>query len=258
MEFKFLPITNSKQLGPKRALSSIRYIVIHDTGNPGAGAGAMAHYKYLQGATRPGSAQYYIDDKMIVQTIGDSRTAWAVGDKWGYKNNPNRIREAKNVNTLSLELCINRDCDPAKAYKNLVELTKNLMVKFKVPADCVIRHFDVTGKTCPGSWSAQNWAKWWQFKEDIKGPIDWVIDLSKDSSFGPGVTKKEDKPMTSWGDEEFKKAVDLGITDGTNPDNPATRKEVACMIVRALSQPAITKELAGKLAQSLTDVKKNL
>ncbi|VFB17453.1 Uncharacterised protein [Urinicoccus massiliensis] len=129
----------------------------------------------------------------------------AVGDKWGYKNNPNRIKDAKNINTLSLELCINRDCDPVKAYKNLVELTKNLMAKFKVPGDCVIRHFDVTGKTCPGSWSGQNWAKWWQFKEDIKGPIEWAIDLSKDSSFGPGVTKKEDKPMTSWGMRSIKR-----------------------------------------------------
>lgn len=247
MEYKFLPITNPKQLGPKRALSTIRYIVIHDTGNPGAGAGAMAHYRYLQGATRPGSAQYYIDDKMIVQTIGDSRTAWAVGDKWGYKNNPNRIKDAKNINTLNLELCINRDCDPAKAYKNLVELTKNLMAKFKVPGNCVIRHFDVTGKPCPGSWSGQNWAKWWQFKEDIKRPIEWPMDLSKDSTFGPGVVKKEEKPMPTWGEEEYKKAVDLGITDGTRPEDPVTRKEVACMIVRAMD-----------LKDKAPDVKKNL
>lgn len=249
MKFLFKPISNSKQLGPKRALSTIKYIVIHDTGNPGVGAGAMAHYRYLQGATRPGSAQYYIDDKMIVQTIGDSRTAWAVGDKWGYKNNLNRIRDAKNINTLNLELCINRDCDPAKAYKNLLELTKNLMKKFNIPASRVIRHFDVTGKPCPGSWSGQGWAKWWAFKEDIKKPIEWEIDLSKDSTFGEAKkeAKKEEKKKMGkdyeghWAEkaiEEVKAAgIMTGMPDGTfRPDQPITRAEVAVIIARMLKK----------------------
>lgn len=233
MKFRYLPITNPKQLGPKRALSNIRYIVIHDTGNPGVGAGAMAHYRYLQGATRPGSAQYYIDDKMIVQVIGDSRTAWSVGDKWGYKNNLNRIKDAKNINTLNLELCINRDCDPVKAYKNLLELTKNLMAKFKVPGNCVIRHYDVTGKPCPGSWSGQNWAKWWQFKEDIKKPIEWKIDLSKDSEFGGKQMTKDYEGH--WAEKAIKSVMEKGIMVGDGqgnfkPDDKITRAEIAVIV----------------------------
>lgn len=34
---------------------------------------------------------------------------------------------------------------------------------------------------------------------------------------------------------EYKLAIDLGITDGSNPDGPATREQVAVMIVRALN-----------------------
>lgn len=184
MKFLFKPITNKKQIGKRRNLSDIKYLVIHDTGNTSRAADAMAHFRYLQSATRYGSAHYYLDDKEIIQTIGDSFVAWAIGDKWGYGNNPNRVKDAYNSNSLSIELCINSDIDKEKAYKNLVELTKNLMAKFKIPPERVIRHFDATGKSCPGSWSKNNWSQWWKFKEDIKKPIEWKIDLSRDSEFG--------------------------------------------------------------------------
>lgn len=225
MEFKYKPISNQKQIGKRRKLSEIKYLVIHDTGNTSRGADAMAHYKYLQTATRYGSAHYYLDDKKIIQTIGDSLVAWSIGDKWGYANNPQRIKDALNSNSLSIELCINSDINKDKAYKNLVELTKNLMKKFNISPNRVIRHFDATGKICPGSWNKNNWAKWWQFKEDISKPIEWKIDLSKDSEFG-----KEIKTMNS----EFEEAKKIGITDGSRPKDPATREEVAMMVLRGI------------------------
>lgn len=231
MDFIFKPISNQRQIGKRRQLSDIKYLVIHDTGNTSPGADAMAHYKYLQTATRYGSAHYYLDDKGIIQVIGDSLVAWSIGDTWGYKNNPNRVKGAFNHNSISIELCINSDIDKAKAYKNLVELTKNLMAKFNIPHDRVIRHFDATGKNCPGSWSSGNWSKWWQFKEDIKKPIEWIIDLSKDSVFGN--TEVKEKVVDQMQDE-FKRAIEVGITDGSRPKDPATREEAACMVLRGL------------------------
>lgn len=44
--------------------------------------------------------------------------------------------------------------------------------------------------------------------------------------------EKEEKPMTF--NEEFERAKELGITDGSNPDQPATRKQTAVMIYRAI------------------------
>ena len=231
MNFKYLPISNKRQIGKTRKYSDIKYLVIHDTGNTTKGSDAKSHYRYLQAATRYGSAHYYLDDKQIIQTIGDSLVAWSIGDKWGYANNPNRIKDALNSNSLSVELCINSDIDKAKAYKNLVELTKNLMKKFNISPNRVIRHFDATGKICPGSWSGNNWAKWWQFKEDIQKPIEWQIDLSKDSTFGN--TEIKEKVVNTLQDE-FKRAIELGITDGTRPKDPATREEVAMMVLRGI------------------------
>ncbi|MBU5669485.1 N-acetylmuramoyl-L-alanine amidase [Peptoniphilus sp. MSJ-1] len=251
MKFKYRPISNKKQIGKKRSYDDIKYIVIHDTGNSSKGADAENHLRYLNGATRYGSAHYYLDDKEIIQTIGDSFVAWSIGDKWGYANNPNRIKNAYNSNSISIELCINSDIDQEKAYKNLVELTKNLMVKFKVPIERVIRHFDATGKICPGSWSKNNWSKWWQFKEDIKKPIEWQIDLSKDSEFGTlesnKISKvKEEKKMEKdykghWAekqiDEVLKKEIMTGFDDGTfRPDKEITRAEVAVVVSRLLKK----------------------
>lgn len=56
------------------------------------------------------------------------------------------------------------------------------------------------------------------------------------------MNEKEEKPMTY--NEEFAKAIELGITDGSNPDNPATRKQVAVMIYRAIK---IVFKLLGKV-----------
>ncbi|MBU5669672.1 N-acetylmuramoyl-L-alanine amidase [Peptoniphilus sp. MSJ-1] len=246
MRFRYKPISNKRQIGKKRSYDSIKYIVIHDTGNPSRGANAEMHYRYLNNATRYGSAHYYLDDKEIIQTIGDSLVAWSIGDKWGYKNNPNRIVDAFNSNSISIELCVNSDIDKEKAYRNLVELTKNLMVKFKIPASRVIRHYDATGKSCPDSWKSNNWSKWKQFKEDIQKPIVAKIDLSKDSEFNfNDISNEVNNNMTEtnknntpsdWAKKEWQEGIDLGITDGTRPKDTATREEVNSMIVRALKK----------------------
>ena len=178
LEFKYMPISNRLQFSSqKRKLSSIRFIVIHDTGNRSAGADAMAHYRYLNHAKRYGSAHYYVDDKQIIQTIGDSLVAWSVGDMWARRF---RTRsDVTNWNSLNVEMCINRDGDYEKTWENTVELVKNLLIVF--PQCEVVRHFDATGKPCPGSMRAENWKLWDEFLSDIKQPMKLRIDLSKSS-----------------------------------------------------------------------------
>lgn len=45
--------------------SNIKYIVIHDTGNTGRGAGVNNHFIYLNGGNRNASADYFVDDKEV-------------------------------------------------------------------------------------------------------------------------------------------------------------------------------------------------
>lgn len=174
MRFLFKPIRRNVY---SRRGNSIRYLVIHDTGNPNKGAGALNHRNYVENNKRGASAHYFVDDKVIVQYVGDSLSAGSVGDGRGRYG-------ITNANSLSIEMCINSDADYSKTYKNTVELTKNLMKKFNIPIDRVVRHYDASRKSCPNHMRQNNWSKWWKFKEDIQKPIEWQIDLSKDCVFG--------------------------------------------------------------------------
>ena len=235
-KFIYRPTKNAKQYGSKkRNLSDIKFIVIHDTGNTNRGAGALGHLNYLDGATRYGSAHYYVDDKIIAQPIGDSRVAWSVGDTWARKN---RTRtDVNNSNSISIEMCINADSDYNAMYKNVVELTKNLMQKYNIPLDRVVRHYDASGKPCPNHMMAGNWAKWKRFLYDIDKPIEWVIDLDKNSEFG-GVkvqeVKLDDNSPSEWAKESVERLVKAGVSDGLRLKEPITREEVLVMIDRAL------------------------
>lgn len=80
------------------------------------------------------------------------------------------------------------------------------MRKFKVPASRICRHYDVSRKDCPHNFRANNWAQWWQFKEEIKAPIEWAIDLSKSSEFGPQA--RAGGPLAEVTDVEDLKARD--------------------------------------------------
>lgn len=188
INFTFKPVKNNTY---SRNGEVIKYIVVHDTGNSNRGAGALAHFNYVNTNSRGASAHYFVDDKGIVQFVGDSLSAGAVGDGKGRFGITNR-------NSISVEMCINSDGDYNKTYFNTVELVKNLMVKFKVPIDRVVRHYDASRKSCPNHMRIDNWAKWWKFKEDVKKPMVVRIDLSKDSVNKPlnGGDKVEASPST--------------------------------------------------------------
>jgi N-acetylmuramoyl-L-alanine amidase CwlA len=198
MKFLFRPI--KRNIYSRRG-NSIKYLVIHDTGNSNKGAGALAHRNYVENNTRGASAHYFVDDKVIVQYVGDSKSAGSVGDGKGKYG-------ITNTNSLSIEMCINSDADYAKTYKNTVELTKNLMKKFNIPIDRVVRHYDASRKSCPNHMRQNNWSKWWKFKEDIQKPIEWKIDLSKDCVFGSEVKVQEKDYFTTNGLKVIKTTAD--------------------------------------------------
>lgn len=96
---------------------------------------------------------------------------------------------------------------------------KTARVNHKNGANITV-HRDFAAKACPGDYLYSRMGK---IAEEVN-------------------KKMEDKPMTY--NEEFAKAIKLGITDGSNPDQPATRKQVAVMIYRAIK---IVFKMLGKV-----------
>jgi len=90
----------------------------------------------------------------------------------------------KNKNSISIEICNNNsNCKTApandesnyfstKAVNNALKLTKYLMKKYNVPASNVYRHYDVTGKLCPGivGWNKESGSEdsWISFKNELE------------------------------------------------------------------------------------------
>ncbi|CCJ33083.1 N-acetylmuramoyl-L-alanine amidase [Caloramator australicus] len=156
IEKKLIKYNFSSRNGKK-----IEYIVIHDTNNKGKGADAEAHFRYFNGGNRNASAHYFVDDKKILQLIDDKYAAWHVGDGRGRFG-------ITNQNSIGIEICVNADGDYNKALANAIELTRYLMKKYNIPLERVVRHYDASRKLCPASMSANNWAKWQWFKEQLE------------------------------------------------------------------------------------------
>ena len=151
-------LAHTSNYGSKRSLSDIKYIVIHYTSNDGDTD--EANCNYYNGANRKASAHYFVDDDSVSQSVPDDYVAWSVGGS-KYSNckttgGGSLHGKCTNSNSLSIEIC--DDVRNGKVYpsdatiENVLELTRTLMKKYNIPASRVIRHFDVTGKSCPAYW----------------------------------------------------------------------------------------------------------
>ena len=72
-----------------------------------------------------------------------------------------------NSNSIGIEICINSDGNYNLSLENARQLIRFLMDFYKIPLERVVRHFDASHKICPRSMSANNWQKWWEFKESL-------------------------------------------------------------------------------------------
>lgn len=146
-----------------RGGTPIKYIVVHDTGNPSRGANATAHYNYFNGGDRSSSADFFVDDTQVL-CVNDYYKfyTWHCGDGHGKYGITNR-------NSVGIEFCINVDSDRDKTLERTAQLVRELMQQLNIPIDRVVRHYDASRKNCPQSMSKNGWAAWYEFKEKLKG-----------------------------------------------------------------------------------------
>ena len=146
-----------------RGGTPIKYIVVHDTGNPSRGANATAHYNYFNGGDRSSSADFFVDDTQVL-CVNDYYKfyTWHCGDGRGKYGITNR-------NSVGIEFCINVDSDRDKTLERTAQLVRELMQELNIPIERVVRHYDASRKNCPQSMSGNGWAQWYKFKEKLKG-----------------------------------------------------------------------------------------
>lgn len=162
------------------------WIVFHFVGARGQ---AWDNAVYFYNVYRAASAHYFADPNNIVQVVEDDTPAWHVGDgKPSGKGQYNGYHGhgATNFNSIGIEACqdtsiridgINDvwhwDFNPETINK-VVWLIKELQKKYNIDNNHVIRHFDVSGKICPGNWQYENWKRWELFKKRLETDIKQV------------------------------------------------------------------------------------
>jgi N-acetyl-anhydromuramyl-L-alanine amidase AmpD len=141
-----------------------KYIVIHYVGSTG---GAEANCKYFLSNYRGSSAHYFVGHEgEIWQCVEDKNIAWHCGAS-RYKH-----PYCRNDNSIGIEMCCRKNQSNGTWYfeeetiKAAIELTKELMKKYNIPASNVLRHFDITGKTCPEPY-VRDTAAWNTFKASL-------------------------------------------------------------------------------------------
>lgn len=171
----------------------IKYIVIHYVG---AVSTARNNASYFKNTYRGASAHYFVDDNEIVQVVEDKDVSWHCGaDKY--------YCEARNSNSIGIEMCCykkNGKLDISnKIVDKTIELVKELMKKYNIDVNHVVRHYDVSHKVCPAPF-VNDENRWNEFKKRLgQAPVknttvlEWQkvmnkcynCGLAEDNSFGP-------------------------------------------------------------------------
>lgn len=190
--------------GGRRKAKQILYLVFHYTGNDGdrAANNALYYRNNVVGA----SAHYFVDDGHVYQSVEDTEIAWAVGgSKWRDCSQTGGGRLygiCTNANSISIEMCdTSRDGNLMASEATLelaAELGRELMKKYHIPIERVVRHFDVTGKHCPAYFMDE--AAW----EAFKGPLR--LEREEDMKQYHYVND-----MPEWARQAATKAINTGV-----------------------------------------------
>lgn len=152
-------------------------VVIHWTANPNTGADAMANRHYFNKPTTAASTHYIVDDKQIVRCLPETEMGYHVGAKSYKRDALARLSSYPNNCTIGIEMCVNADGRFPVMYQKTVELVVHILKRYGWGVDKLWRHYDITGKTCPAFFVADQEAKmyrglsadeaWKRFKEDV-------------------------------------------------------------------------------------------
>ena len=162
VEDKLLTINPYSRNGEKQ--NKIEYIVVHYVGNANTSATANRNYFNNLAKTHSTSASsHYIIglNGEIIRCIPDDEVAFHSGSY------------SMNRKSIGIE-----DCHPDwngkftdDTYNALVELCADLCKKYGISINNVIRHYDVTGKSCP-KYYVEHQDEWNKLKQNIYNKIN--------------------------------------------------------------------------------------
>lgn len=161
-------ISNRRNYGSKRSTSLIKYLVYHYTANDGDTDEANA--KYFHNNVVKASAHRFVDDDSVTISVPDNYVAWHCGGGLQGSKGHTYYKKCTNTNSIGIEMCDTKrngkyEVTP-KTRTNAIALGKELVKKYGIKKENVIRHYDVTGKNCP-AYFVKDEEAWKKFRDEI-------------------------------------------------------------------------------------------
>ena len=184
----------------------VRYIVMHYTANNGDTAKNNCDYYHRVGGLQA-SAHYFCDEHGAMQSVREGDTAWHCGARAYWHP------ECRNGNSIGIEMCSRKRADGSYYIKpetvaNAAALAREIMQRYGIDTEHVLRHYDVTGKRCPMPW--------------VDDPAQWTAFLTMLTP--EHQNEEEDENMVKyktiddvpeWYRSEVQELMDAGALKGT-------------------------------------------
>lgn len=183
----------------------VRYIVMHYTANNGDTAKNNCDYYHRVGGLQA-SAHYFVDEHGAMQSVRECDTAWHCGARAYWHP------ECRNGNSIGIEMCSRKRADGSyyilpETVANAAALAREIMQRYGIDTEHVLRHYDVTGKRCPMPW-VDDPAQWTAFKEVLK-------QNDNDEEDENMVKYKTIDDVPEWYRSEVQELMDAGALKGT-------------------------------------------
>lgn len=161
-------IANRRNYGSKRSTSVIKYLVYHYTANDGDTDEANA--KYFHNNVVKASAHRFVDDDSVTISVPDNYVAYHCGGGLQGSKGHKYYKICTNTNSIGIEMCDTIKNGKyevsSKTRANAIALGKEIVKKYGIKKENVIRHFDVTGKNCP-VYFVKDEEAWKKFRDEI-------------------------------------------------------------------------------------------
>ncbi|HSW08931.1 peptidoglycan recognition protein family protein [Aquabacterium sp.] len=167
----------SRRRSGRLIMPDVKFIVAHDTGNPGSTAAGNVRYYERSRDELSASAHLFVDDKQIIECIpaltGPPEKAWHV--LYNVDSDNRLYGHDANDAAIGVEYCYGSGIDADLAYRKYVWTIALLCHAFKLdPARSVVGHafLDPTRKTDPGTGLGHSRRTYDQLLRDI--PLEFA------------------------------------------------------------------------------------
>ena len=183
----------------------VRYIVMHYTANNGDTARNNCDYYHRVGGLQA-SAHYFVDEHGAMQSVRECDTAWHCGARAYWHP------ECRNANSIGIEMCSRKRADGSyyilpETVVNAAALAREIMQRYGIDTEHVVRHYDVTGKRCPMPW--------------VDDPAQWAAFLAMLTPEHPNEEEEEDMvrynkidDVPDWAQDTVRALMDAGALQG--------------------------------------------